>query len=158
MDDEPFDGCELEEWMRDLVADVNLPDHRTINWVVDLERGKGKTRLPEWLAWKYPREVFVTRGGKLADLAYEYKGQRIVVMDLPKEKQDYFQYSVLESLKDGYMTSSKYQSVTKWFKPPWCRSSQLGPRTLENCQHIGGILSKLKLLQLLLLAVSLTYR
>lgn len=119
IEEDPFGNDQLCPWMLELLAGIEVPDRRSVNWVVDLEGGKGKTRFVKYLKFKFGDDVYICRGGKMADIAYEYGGQSIVLFDLPREKQDFFQYSLLEAFKDGFLTSTKYHVKTKWFEVPF---------------------------------------
>ena len=48
----------------------------------------------------------------------DYNGQRIVLFDLSPSQEDRFNYEVLESIKNGLMFSSSYESRMKVFAIP----------------------------------------
>lgn len=111
----------LRDWQQRLV-DVALGpiDERCINFVVDTDGNAGKSWLASYLEATLPRVVQVMKPGRLADMAYEYREDtEVFVLDCPRAKQgDFIQYDFLESLKDGRLFSSKYESRTKRFKVP----------------------------------------
>lgn len=90
------------------------PDDRTINFVVDVVGGAGKSWFCKWVVTKYPDEVQVLRVGKRDDLAHAIDATRsIFLFDIPREQMTYLQYSVLEMLKDRMVFSPKYESSMK---------------------------------------------
>lgn len=71
-----------------------------------------------FLNHRYPDKVFITRNGKSQDIAHAYEHQPIVIFDIPRSQQETLNYGILESLKDGYVLSSKYHSQMKKFPIP----------------------------------------
>ena len=57
---------------------------------------------------------FYTRGGSSDNVAYQYVGflGKDVVFDIPRDKKDYLQYSLVEMLKDRVIVSNKYEPIT----------------------------------------------
>ena len=56
--------------------------------------------------------------GKSADIKYAYDGQRCVVFDLSRSQESHVNYEVIESVKNGVVFSTKYESQMKVFKTP----------------------------------------
>lgn len=105
------------EWQQDLFIDlIQEPDPRKIIWYVDINGGKGKSSFAKYMNIK--EGAIVIRNGKTADIAYMYKGERIVIIDLSRSVEYRFNYEVLEQLKDGMLMSSKYESNFKCFNNP----------------------------------------
>lgn len=111
-----MEKAELKPWQQQAVADLVWQDDRKIIWYVDYEGGAGKTFLTKWLL--ATKDAFVARGGKVADIAYAYKGQDIVVFDFTRDKEDFVNYSAIEALKDGLIASPKYESCLKLKRNP----------------------------------------
>ena len=92
---------------------------RTIHWVRDRDGNSGKSVLASYLAANHMAAVVT--GGKYSDLAYTYDYEPMVVFALAREtdKEELLAAArFAENLKDGHVTSSKYESKTKFFKSP----------------------------------------
>lgn len=109
----------LRGWQLDVLAYVDGPiSPRQILFVVDYHGNGGKTYFADFLE-STREKVQVMKPGKIADMAFEYSTDtKILVVDIPRSKCDHFQYSFLESVKDGRLFSSKYESETKRFISP----------------------------------------
>nr|ALO78638.1 alpha rep [Cotton leaf curl Multan alphasatellite] len=87
------------------------PDDRTIFWVYGPDGGEGKTTFARDLygsgSW------FYTRGGSADNVAYQYIGclGNNIVFDIPRDKKDYLQYSLIEMFKDRLIVSNKYEPL-----------------------------------------------
>nr|CAE18124.1 replication-associated protein [Tobacco curly shoot alphasatellite] len=84
------------------------PDDRTIFWVYGPTGGEGKSTFARDLyrsgSW------FYTRGGSADNVSYQYIGclGNNIVFDIPRDKKDYLQYSLIEMFKDRLIVSNKY--------------------------------------------------
>lgn len=110
---------QLRPWQSDLLAVVrSQPDPRTVYWRWDFTGNTGKSFFAKYLlAW---HDAAIFTNGKLADMAYAYNNETIVIIDLARtqaESVNYF-YQFIESLKNGVLFSPKYESGQKIFKPP----------------------------------------
>lgn len=94
------------------------PHSRNIYWYTDIIGGAGKTTFASWIVAKYPKEVFRCTNSKSKDIAYAYKGERIVIFDLARCEQSKINYGIIETLKNGFIFSPKYESVSKHFAIP----------------------------------------
>lgn len=104
-------------WQQEIMDILAQPPHdRHIHWVLDHEGGKGKTFLAKHLVSVHG--AFYTNGGKHGDVAYAYQGQGIVIFDFVRETQDYVNYGSIESIKNGILSSNKYESALKTFPTP----------------------------------------
>nr|ALB26263.1 replication associated protein [Gossypium darwinii symptomless alphasatellite] len=87
------------------------PDDRTIFWVYGPTGGEGKSTFARDLyrsgTW------FYTRGGSADNVSYQYIGQlgNNIVFDIPRDKKDYLQYSLIEMFKDRLIVSNKYEPI-----------------------------------------------
>lgn len=111
----------LRTWQQNLVEVALGPvDPRVIHFVVDKDGNAGKSWLASYLECKIQKIVQVMKPGKFADMAYGYVEENdVFILDCPRSKQgDFIQYDFLESIKDGRLFSSKYESRMKVFKPP----------------------------------------
>lgn len=89
---------------------------RKVHWFVDTIGNTGKTHLAKHLITNY--HAFYSIGGKHADIIYAYEGQSLVVFDFPRTAEEFVCYSVIEALKNGAVTISKYESRTFLFQTP----------------------------------------
>lgn len=93
------------------------PDDRHIVWVTDTRGGNGKSRLAHHLVRSHGATLLE---GKVADMAYMYNRERIVIIDIARcvcENVRHL-YAFAEKLKNGQLVSTKYESKLKVFDPP----------------------------------------
>ncbi|AKV62268.1 putative replication initiation protein [Palaemonetes intermedius brackish grass shrimp associated circular virus] len=105
---------QLRNWQLELSNMLDEePDDRKICFVVDEEGNKGKSWLTAY--WYSNRsDVQMLSIGKRDDLTYAIDvSKRVFVFDINRGQMEYFQYSVVESLKNRMIMSNKYKSVTK---------------------------------------------
>nr|ACC78716.1 replication protein [Gossypium darwinii symptomless alphasatellite] len=112
----------LKSWQSRLQTLLErAPDDRTIFWVYGPDGGEGKSTFARDLyrsgTW------FYTRGGSADNVSYQYIGQlgNNIVFDIPRDKKDYLQYSLIEMFKDRLIVSNKYEPL-------------MGP--FINCIHV----------------------
>nr|WGT79605.1 satellite replication initiator protein [Sophora alopecuroides yellow stunt alphasatellite 4] len=108
-----YEGHELSRpWQKELSERLKMtPDDRTIIWVYGPYGGEGKTHYAKQLlkeGW------FYSRGGKRVDVTYAYimDPTRQVVFDIPRDQQDFINYSLIEMFKDRIIQSDKYEPCT----------------------------------------------
>lgn len=107
----PRDG-----WQTELVGDLQaVADSRKIIWFIDTIGNSGKS----YFATHYNSKTsYYVTGGKAADIFYGYKYEEVVFFDLARMKQEYVQYDVMESFKNGQFYSTKYESKNVKFNTP----------------------------------------
>lgn len=107
---------ELRDWQRELNGYLDgAADDRTIKFIVDEQGGSGKSFFSKFVSSKYPTRVQCLRPAKRDDLAHAVDASRdIFVFDVPRGGMEYFQYSILEQLKDRAVFSPKYESGMKF--------------------------------------------
>lgn len=96
-------------WQETLLNLLKLePDARRVHWIYDEEGNKGKSFITKYLVTS--QGAFFA-DGKRDDVLYAYAGQRIVILDLAREKEDqtYF-YGTIEKIKNGCYFTGKYES------------------------------------------------
>jgi len=112
------EGFVPRPWQQKVLDIVTAPaDDRTIVWVKDTVGNSGKSRLAVHLQRNHGA---CQLSGRIADMAYMYEKEPIVVIDVPRtqaENMDHL-YAFAESLKNGVIVSTKYESRRKMFKPP----------------------------------------
>ena len=107
----PRDG-----WQQQLSDDLSKePDSRKITWIVDNIGNSGKS----YFATHYQSKTsYYITGGKAADIFYGYQYEEVVFFDLARMKQEYVQYDVMESFKNGQFYSTKYECKNVKFNTP----------------------------------------
>lgn len=107
----------LRTWQHKLIVDLQgEPDARKIIWYVDFVGNTGKSWLTKTILAGGDSIAFENSRG--LDIKHAYNGQKIAIFDLTRSQESYFNYGVLESIKNGVMFSSKYESQMKLFKQP----------------------------------------
>lgn len=108
-------GFELNEWQQELDEQLRQPaDDRSIIFVVDGIGGSGKSMFCRHQLTNYPDETQVMKLGKRDDLAFALdESKRVFLFDIPRLGMAYFQYNVIEQIKDQIVFSSKYHTRTK---------------------------------------------
>lgn len=107
---------ELRPWQAELEREMDtFPSDRRVIWYYDKKGGEGKTLMSKWLR--------ANKGGMLLksatgdrDMANLIKNEmdkgwrgRVIVLDLTRSYESHKSiYSVIEAIKDGEMTSTKY--------------------------------------------------
>lgn len=106
---------EPNEWQQELDGRLRMePDDRSILFVVDEVGSSGKSMFVRMQLTQYPAETQVIKLGKRDDLAYAIDpSKRVFLFDIPRGGMEFFQYNVVEQIKDRTVFSSKYQSETK---------------------------------------------
>lgn len=114
-------------WQEHILNELAGTIHpRKVYWIYDHGGNKGKSFLAKWITTKLGGFY---SDGKRDDVLYAYAGQRIVVFDLAREKQDdkYF-YGTIEKLKNGQYFSGKYESrFCVWNHPHIVCFANFGP-------------------------------
>lgn len=112
-----FANFKPRNWQEELINELAKNPHpRKVIWYVDETGGKGKTHIANYLLSKGDAAYF--RGGRTADIAYRYNGERVALFDFSRTNEEYTNYQAIECLKDGLIDSPKYTSVLKQFLVP----------------------------------------
>lgn len=102
-------------WQKVLMDLVQAaPRPRKIHWWFDQVGGQGKSFMTNLLCRNHG--AFLA-SGKKADVLYAYKDSlaEIVIFDLTRSQEgEYCPYSTMETLKNGFYLSTKYQSAPVW--------------------------------------------
>lgn len=93
------------------------PHRRQVLWYFDSVGGSGKSYFSRYLRIG-GRRAFVITGGKYADIYHAYDRQQCVIFDWPRSQEDTFPYAVVETFKNGYFLSTKYESTPVFFDVP----------------------------------------
>ena len=113
---------EMFVWQRmviDMISEYPV-DERKILWIFDALGGSGKSALTKYLAVQH-RAYVTGEAARYIDIAEGYQPfeihGRLSVFHYSRANSANVCYSAMESLKDGMMFSSKYQSAAKEFPP-----------------------------------------
>lgn len=90
-------------------------DPRKVYWYYDVTGNSGKS----YFSTRYKAKTsYLVTGGKNQDIYYAFNYEQVVFFDLPRAKQDYVPYDVMESFKNGYFLSTKYECKPVRFAVP----------------------------------------
>ena len=113
----------LRQWQQQLV-DVIKPSQRNVVWVSGCKGNEGKSWFQEYITtlYGYPRVVRLDICNKTSNILYALSRRPLQTTDVflfnDVRSQDNVNYRVLESIKDGCATASKYGSHVITFKKP----------------------------------------
>lgn len=114
----------LRGWQNGIKNLVNEePDSRSIHWFWENQGNVGKSFMARYLSVTV--DALIVQSMKKADMVYllsKYiRNTSVVVFDLCRSSEQgavTVVYEVVEMLKNGYLTSGKYDSSSLTFKPP----------------------------------------
>lgn len=103
-------------WQSELVEYLTAPaDQRKIRWICDPNGNTGKS----YFATHYSdQRTYCITGGRYADIFYGYNYEPVVFFDLARCRQESCPYEVMESFKNGYFLSTKYEVKRVKFNVP----------------------------------------
>lgn len=111
---------QLEDHLKDK---CDSKDDRKIIWLYDPQGAGGKTKFIKKMAWKYhSTPCSYGRTTDILNLVSKVKRKRCFLFNLTRAKpmeigsQDL--YSTLESIKDGLVVNTKYETKSQIFDPP----------------------------------------
>lgn len=109
---------EFYEWQVEMNNILNRPpDDREVIFIVDEQGNSGKTYFAKYYCSLH-ESAFYMRPTKHADMAYALPDNlRVLFLDCTRTQLDHLPYSFLESVKDGMVMSSKYESCMKTYGP-----------------------------------------
>ncbi len=119
-----YDTIEWRNWQDKIVKEVSVKcsDDRKINWIYDDEGNIGKSFLTKYLM-KVENALVVE--GKKTDIFHQVAkrkelGQAIplVIIDVPRSSFNSISYSAIECIKNGFISSGKYEGGQYTFKTP----------------------------------------
>lgn len=101
------------------------PDSRHIYWIVDKDGNAGKTEFVRYYALKHKKQAICANAGNGKDVANLLKnfaevndigGFRVFLYNMARDGK--ISYRMLEAMKDGMMTNTKYEAGTLIFNRP----------------------------------------
>lgn len=125
----------LRPWQKDILKIIESePDDRTVYWIYDQKGCNGKTVFSKYLHAK-ENAIIATAGGNkdiacllavLKEGGRDLNDKNTFIFNFPRSTEG-ISYKAIESVKDGLMTSTKYESATLVFNCPHviCFSNEL---------------------------------
>ncbi len=125
-----YDNIEWKSWQKKIIETVSKPceNDRTINWIWDSKGKTGKSFLTKYLM-KVENALVVD--GKKTDIFHQIaKRQEIkkpgdipiavnlIIIDVPRSAFNNISYNAIESIKNGLISSGKYEGGQYTFKSP----------------------------------------
>ncbi|AXQ66246.1 MAG: putative viral replication protein [Cressdnaviricota sp.] len=110
----PVEEHTLHDWQSVLEAKLKrAPNDREIVFVVDKTGGNGKTWFAKQWVSKDDKSQYLEMGKK-ADMAYALNPEiTTLFVNCTRQQVEFLNYSFLESVKDGMVFSTKYESGIK---------------------------------------------
>lgn len=112
----------LYPWQKDLLEIYkSTPNNRDIYWIYDGDGKRGKSSFMSYLAYHY-NIIFLNAGDNknIANIVYN-KDMRLckcLFLDIPRTKGNKCPYAVLECVKNGIITNTKFETGAKVFNAP----------------------------------------
>ena len=112
--DEPY-GWQLEA-MKIL---EDKPDRRSIHWFWEPDGNRGKTSLCKYLCVKKDALMLTGKSGDMYHMLTKFPDKReVILVDVPRSSQGYFNYGAIEQIKNGLVFSGKYEGCQLVFNCP----------------------------------------
>ena len=97
--------------------------NRNVRWMWEPVGNVGKTAFVRYLCIKYEGSVLFCNGGKASDLLNlifnaDMQKVRAVIWDLPRENEGFVSSTTIESVLNGMVCNTKYETGTKIFNAP----------------------------------------
>lgn len=136
----PTSPALLKAWQLKVLKKLIFQNRRKITFVEDEGGNSGKSMLAHFIAGRLqPKEVFYCRGGKSADIVHAFSKNahtcKYAIFDYARNKQpEYFAWDLIEELKDGGITSLKYDGNCFWLAQP-IKVLVFTNHSLDNHRH-----------------------
>lgn len=120
---EAYEGVEWNGWQQEILDIIaGKADRRTIHWYWESKGAVGKSFLVKYLQ---ATESIVIADGKSADIMFmvlkeleNLRLPRIIILDVPRDSIGWINYSILEKLKNGIISSGKYEGGSRPIPSP----------------------------------------
>lgn len=109
----------LRDWQADLNTSLlRPPSDREIVFVVDERGNQGKTWFAKYYMQLHPENTQYMESAKKTDMAYALDPKiRVLFVNCTRKMCEFLSYGFLESVKDGVVFSTKYESRNKMLAP-----------------------------------------
>lgn len=110
-----YKNCKLSNWQFEVFKLLMSQDGRQVLWVVDITGNRGKSWFCFYMMAMY--SYFICDGSiDIRDLCFtlpdDFNG---ILFDVCRNMEKTFNYNSLESVKNGYLVSGKYEGKIKQF-------------------------------------------
>jgi len=112
----------LYAWQKDIENMILTdPDDRSVHWYYDKKGNIGKSAFIKYCVVKH--KALFCSGGKMSDIMNLVFNQDMdtcncVLFDIPRANEGHVSYSALESIKNGMVCNTKYETGVKIFNAP----------------------------------------
>jgi len=112
----------LYDWQKKIEELIlTEPDDRSVYWFYDKKGNIGKSAFIKYCIVKH--KVLFCSGGKMSDIMNLVFNQNMdecncVMFNIPRANEGFVSYSALESIKDGMVCNTKYETGVKIFNSP----------------------------------------
>lgn len=120
------DKMKLYKWQEEILEIIKEePDNRKIYWYYEDEGNTGKSSICKHICMNNKNALYIC--GKASDMKYAIiqfvlthkKSPEIILIDIPRSMDEkYISYSGIESIKNGIIFSTKYESGMCMFDSP----------------------------------------
>ncbi len=119
-----YDKIEWRGWQKKVIEEISVPctDDRKINWIYDNKGNIGKSYLTKYLM-KVENALVVE--GRKTDIFHQIAKRKedgiaipLVIIDVPRSSFNNISYSAIECIKNGFISSGKYEGGQYTFKSP----------------------------------------
>ncbi len=119
-----YDKIKWRGWQKEVIKKVETKcdEDRKINWLYDNKGGSGKSYLTKYLM-RVENALVVE--GKKTDIFHQIAKRKIdnisiplVIIDVPRSSFNNISYSAIECIKNGFISSGKYEGGQYNFKSP----------------------------------------
>lgn len=97
------------------------PDKRSVRWYYDPAGGSGKTEFCRFYLSGNATTLYFT-GGTSRDISYQVMRARlpprVILINFTRQQEGKVSYSAIETIKDGLVSSTKYEGGTRLFPHP----------------------------------------
>lgn len=115
----PQPPTRLRRWQAEVYRKLRTQNDRQILFVQDPKGNNGKSKLARYILDTHPDETFYCNSGKSKDVSHAISKVPILkyaIFDYPRNTHPQFlPWNILEGLKDGLISSPKYDSRTLKF-------------------------------------------
>ena len=118
----PIKTIELRLWQQNILhLTLQEPNDRKIYWYYESVGNFGKSAFCKYMVVKH--NALFCCSGKYSDLINlvfnsDMDKSRIVIFDIPRNHKNKISYSALESIKNGLVCNTKYETGVKAFNSP----------------------------------------
>ncbi len=110
----PYAGVTWKPWQKQILDLIrSTPDSRTVHWFWGSKGNIGKSFLTKYLIMRFNALIV---SGKASDIFHQIAKREenemattVAVLDIPRTQLGFLSYQAIESLKNGFINSGKYE-------------------------------------------------